>query len=256
MTARGAWLEDLTWPEAKARLEAGAVVVVPIGALAKEHGHHLPLKTDFLVARELARRVAEALPVLVVPVIGFGYYPAFTRYPGSQHLRAETFIALVGEIVEKLIADGARRIAIVNTAVSTEAPLRILAHDLLERLQIRVAIADIGRLGTELRRREGRQALGGHGDEWETSTILAIAPELVRFDRAVADYGIMRDRAATVFWQPTRFTGDEGAGIDFSRTGVRGDPTLATAEKGQALLAEMARELIAGIRALHPEADA
>jgi creatinine amidohydrolase len=253
---RGAWLEDLTWPEAKARLDAGAVVVVPIGAIAKEHGHHLPLKTDFLVARELACRIAEALPVLVAPVICFGYYPAFTRYPGSQHLRAETFIALVGEIVEKLIADGARRIAIVNTGVSTEAPLRILARDLLERAQVRVAVADIGRLGMELRRREGRQALGGHGDEWETSAILAIAPELVRFERAVADYGAMLGRAETVFWEPTCFTGNEGDGIDFSLTGIRGDPTLATAEKGRALLAEMARELIAGICAIHPEAAA
>ena len=92
---KGAFLEDLTWPEVKARIDARDVVVVPIGAIAKEHGHHLPLKTDYLVARELARRVAEALPVLVAPVVSFGYYPAFVRYPGSQHLRADTFQALL-----------------------------------------------------------------------------------------------------------------------------------------------------------------
>jgi creatinine amidohydrolase len=64
---RGAFLEDLTWPEAGARIAAGAVVVLPVGAAAKEHGPHLPLRTDYLVARELGRRVAEALPVLVRP---------------------------------------------------------------------------------------------------------------------------------------------------------------------------------------------
>ncbi len=46
----GVWLEDLTWPEAKARFEAGALVVVPVGAAAKAHGPHLPLKTDALTA--------------------------------------------------------------------------------------------------------------------------------------------------------------------------------------------------------------
>ncbi|MGH7357932.1 MAG: creatininase family protein, partial [Candidatus Rokuibacteriota bacterium] len=53
---RGAFLEDLTWPEAGARIAAGAVIVLPVGAAAKEHGPHLPLRTDYLVARELGRR--------------------------------------------------------------------------------------------------------------------------------------------------------------------------------------------------------
>ncbi len=74
---RGVFLEDLAWPDAAARFAAGAVVVMPIGAIAKEHGPHLPLKTDFLIARELARRVALELPVVVAPVVSFGYYPAF-----------------------------------------------------------------------------------------------------------------------------------------------------------------------------------
>src|SRR5216683_1822085 len=47
----GVWLEDLTWPEAKARFEAGMPVVIPIGAASKAHGPHLPLKTDALTAR-------------------------------------------------------------------------------------------------------------------------------------------------------------------------------------------------------------
>ena len=91
---RGAWIEDLTWPEVEAHLKADALVLVPVGAIAKEHGHHLPMKTDWLVARELATRVAAALPVLVAPIVSQGYYPAFTRYPGSQHLQSATFIAL------------------------------------------------------------------------------------------------------------------------------------------------------------------
>ena len=103
----GVFLEALTWPEAKARFDADAVVVVPIGAAAKEHGPHLPLNTDHLVARALAEGVAAALPVVIAPIVGFGYYPAFVRYPGSQHLAAETFMALLDRPVRQ--ADRGRR---------------------------------------------------------------------------------------------------------------------------------------------------
>ncbi|MGH7634714.1 MAG: creatininase family protein, partial [Gemmatimonadaceae bacterium] len=137
-----AWIEDLTWPEVDARLRAGALVVVPVGAIAKEHGHHLPMKTDWLVARELASRVAAALPVLVAPVVAQGYYPAFTRYPGSQHLSAETFAAVMRELLAKLLADGARRIAMINTGVSTEEPLQVVVRDLLATTGVRIAVAD------------------------------------------------------------------------------------------------------------------
>lgn len=253
MTAPGVWLEDLTWPEAKARLDAGAVVVVPVGAIAKEHGHHLPLKTDFLLARELGRRVAAALPVVVAPVIPFGYYPAFVRYPGSQHLRSETFVALLTDILGKLIDDGARRLAVINTGVSTEAPLRVAVRDLYAATGVRVHTADIRDLGRGLRPRFA-QKLGGHGDEVETSMVLAIAPETVRLELAETDYGHALETPTTVFYSPTVFDGDPASGPDYSRTGVRGDPTLATAGKGEAILAEMARELADGLRALFPEA--
>lgn len=248
----GAWIEDLTWPEVDVRLRAGALVLVPVGAIAKEHGHHLPMKTDWLVSRELASRVAAALPVLVAPIVSHGYYPAFTRYPGSQHLSAETFAAVMRELLSKLIADGARRIAVVNTGVSTEEPLQIVVRDLLASTGLRIAVADMRQLGKRVLA-SGGQKLGGHGDEWETSMILAIEPSLVRMDRAVEDYGHAPSEPKTVFRRPTRFSGDPTDGPDYSRTGVRGDPTLATAEKGRTLLAEMARELIEGLVALHPD---
>src|SRR5260221_9287072 len=99
----GAWLEDLAWPEAKARLDGGALVVIPVGAASKAHGSHLPLKTDALTARALAQRLVERLPAAVAaPVVGFGFYPAFTAFAGSQHLSAETFKALLGELLGNL----------------------------------------------------------------------------------------------------------------------------------------------------------
>ena len=252
---RGVWLETLTWPEAKARFDANAVVVVPIGAAAKEHGHHLPLNTDHLLARALAEGVAAALPVVIAPIVGFGYYPAFVGYPGSQHLRAETFMALLIDIFGKLVADGAGRIAVINTGVSTEAPLQIAVRNILETTGVRIAVADIRRLGLAAARK-ARQELGGHADEIETSLMLAIAPETVQLDRAVTDYGHALTAPQTVFSRPVRYSGDPASGFDFSATGARGDPTLANAGLGKRVLAEMTRELVEGIRVLYPDVDA
>ena len=70
----GVWLGDLTWPEAKSRFDAGAVVVVPIGAGSKEHGHHLPLYTDSLLLGEIVSRVETTITddVLVKPLMWLG----------------------------------------------------------------------------------------------------------------------------------------------------------------------------------------
>lgn len=249
MNKPGAWIEDLSWPQVGERIAAGATVIVPIGARAKQHGHHLPMKTDYLLARALCDGIAARLPVLVAPVIDFGYYPAFANYPGSQHLRPETFIALLEDILEGLIRHGVRHIAIVNTGVSTEGPVQIVARTMLARHGLRLAVADIRALGKD-QRRLLKQKLGGHGDEHETSLILAIEPDSVDMSQAQTDYGAMLDEPDTVFYRPTIFRDDPASGPDHSATGVRGDPTLATVEKGRATLAAMIDELVDGLSQL------
>jgi creatinine amidohydrolase len=249
----GVWLEDLTWPEAEGWLVRGAPVLVPIGAAAKEHGHHLPLKTDLLLARALAEEVRRVLPVVVAPVVCFGYYPAFRDYPGSQHLSPATFQALVTEILAGFLEQGARNLAILNTGVSTEPPLRIVVRELYERSGVRVPVADIRNLGRSADHLF-EQKLGGHGDEHETSLMLAIEPGAVRMDLAPTDYGHALEAPQTVFYVPTVFSGDPASGPDYSATGIRGDATLASADKGRATLDAMARDLIDGLRLLFPDA--
>lgn len=243
----GRWIEELAWPEVAARLADGWPVVVPIGARAKEHGHHLPMCTDYLVARALCDGIIGRLPVLVAPVVDFGYYPAFVRYPGSQHLRAKTFIGLLTDVFDRLFDQGVTRMAVVNTGVSTEGPVQIAVRNLLLRRQVAVPVADIRRLGRSV---PMDQRLGGHGDEHETSLMLAIAPERVDMAKAVADYGHMLDQPESVFVTPTVFDGDPASGANYSATGVRGDPSLATAEKGRAILTAMIDELVKGLQPL------
>ena len=218
---KGAWLEDLTWPEVKARFDADAVVVVPIGASAKAHGPHLPLKTDALTARALAQGLIERLPVIAAPVLGFGFYPAFTGFAGSQHLSADTFKAVVRELIRTLRTQGVRRIALINTGVSTETPLDEVAKE------VDVLVLHMRLLG------QAAEALiehkeGGHADERETSVMLALDPRSVRMDKLVLDG-------------------------PFEQTGATGDPSRATAFKGERLMAARLDDIVAALTKRWPD---
>lgn len=250
---KGVWLEDLTWPEAKAWFDREAVVVLPIGAAAKEHGHHLPLCTDYLLARAMAGRLMEALPVVVAPILSFGYYPAFRHYAGSQHLAPETFSAVLKDLLSGFIDQGVRNLAVLNTGVSTEPLVNVQLRELYEATGVRITAAHISTLGRSADALF-EQKLGGHGDEHETSLIMAIDPKRVREGKAVPDYGTLLEAPKTVFYLPTVFSGEAGAGLDFSQTGVRGDPTLATPEKGEQALDAITEDLVKGLRALFPDA--
>lgn len=250
---KGVWLADLTWPEAKARFDAGAVVVIPVGAAAKEHGHHLPLATDWILAEGITNRVLEELPVVAAPILGHGYYPAFRHYPGSQHLSPETYGAVLDEVMGGFADQGVRRMVILNTGISTEPVITVRLREFYEKRGIRVLGAHISRLGRDSDALMEQQ-LGGHGDEHETSILLVLAPEKLRMERAVEDYGQQRAQPKSVFYVPSVFRGEEGAGPDFSLTGVRGDPSLATAAKGEAILAAIVRDVVEGIRAHFPDA--
>lgn len=252
---RGVFLENLSWAEAKSWFDRGAPLIYPLGAAAKEHGLHLPLGTDALTAQALGRMIAEALPVVIAPNIGFGYFPAFTAYAGSQHLSAQTFIELVVELVGNAADHGVTRQAIVNNGVSTEAPLQIAARRLLETRGLRLHIADIRRLG---RAADGLldNPGGGHADERETSILLALAPERVRLEKARPEPAPARDSRGKpgIFLSPAKLD-DDPANPDRSLTGATGDPTLASAEKGRAILAAIGRDLIQGLIAIFPDLE-
>jgi len=218
----GAWLEDLTWLEAKARFEAGALVVVPVGAAAKAHGPHLPLKTDALTARALAERLIERLPAVAAPVVGFGFYPAFTSFAGSQHLSAATFKALLAELLGNLRSHGVRRLAILNTGVSTEKPIDDVAGNAADLLVLHMR--ELGAAAEKLL----AVTAGGHADERETSVMLALEPGSVRMDRLVL----------------------EGP---FEKTGATGDPSRATAFKGERILAARVDDMMASIVGRWPD---
>lgn len=245
MPVKGTFLEHLTWKQAEPLLRQAPVVLVPLGARLKEHGLHLPLNNDWRLAEYLARRVVEAAPVVAVPTLQYGYYPAFTEYPGSVTLRLETCRDMVVDVCRSLAPFGPRKFYVLNTGIST---LRALepAREILAREALRMAYtdlsADLAAVEKGVRQQEG----GSHADEIETSMMLYIAPETVNLPAAEKD--VHPDRG------PGGLTRDPNAtrGV-YSPTGAWGDPTLATREKGRIVVEALVERLLDAVVRLRSE---
>jgi len=118
---KGVKIENLTWIEAEEILKEYDVVLIPLGARTKEHGPHLPLNTDWILAEYLAERVANEVPVVLMPTIQYGYYPSFLEYPGSVSLKLETFKEMLKDICISMSRYGVKKFYVLNTGVSTRA---------------------------------------------------------------------------------------------------------------------------------------
>lgn len=235
-------LADLSWPEAEQALRQLPLVLLPIGAATKQHGHHLPLNTDWLQAEYLATAVMQQRPLLRLPTLGYGHYPAFLDYPGSVSLAANAFRDTVIDICSSLAAQGARRFYLLNTGISTVPPLQA-AREHLASKGIRMAFTDTSTLMADIEQQLGSQPRGSHADELETSVMLYIAPDKVNMTAAVPELA----RPAG----PGRFCRRAGEGCSvISPSGSWGDPTLANADKGRRYIEALLTRLCAEIDAL------
>ena len=238
--APGILLEDLTWVEAERVLTPDTVVVIPLGAQAKEHGPHLKLKNDWLTAEYLKRRIRERADVVIAPTLNYGYYPAFLEYPGSTSLRLETARDLVVDICRSLAEHGPRRFYVINTGVSTIRALEPAA-EILAAEGIVLHYTDILEITGPIEKKLATQEGGTHADEIETSMMLYIAPDTVEMTRAVKDFN--PDRPGPLTRDP------QGRGV-YSPTGTWGDPTLATRDKGRQVTEALVEGILAEIEDL------
>lgn len=237
---RGVRLEDLTWQQAEQLLRPDTVVVLPLGAAAKEHGPHLPLRNDLFLAEGLTRLLLARAEVVVAPALPYHFYPAFTEYPGSTTLRLETARDIVVDICRSLAAYGPRRFYVLNTGISTLRALAPAAEE-LAREGIVLRYTDLAQALAPVEAQFGEQPGGSHADESETSMMLYLAPEVVDMSRAVKDF---HPKGAGGFGR------DPATKKTYSPTGAWGDPTLATREKGERLVTALLEAVLRDIEAL------
>ena len=237
----GVRLGDIPWTEAEKVLAPDRVVVLPLGAGSKEHGPHLLLGNDQLLADALAARVLQARPVALLPTLTYGFYPAFLEYPGSVSLSFETQRDVVIQICRSLARYGPRRFYVLNTGVSTARPLKAAAEALAAE-GILMRFTDIIAAGKPAEDAVRQQKAGTHADEMETSAMLFLAPGSVRMEKAVADG--LSERSGPLTRNVASTTGH------VSPSGVFGDPTLADWRKGQRIADALVAAMVADVDAL------
>lgn len=217
-------LADLTWPE----LPPSATVVVPVGSL-EQHGPHLPLETDALVAEAVAVRAVTALgrdDVLLAPVVAFGASGEHQHFAGTVSIGTDALRVVLVELVRSLRTWAARVVLVNGHGGNLEAVRGAVAQ--LEAEGHDVAWVPCAARGSDL-----------HAGRTETSLLLHLRPDLVRLDRAVAG----TTDPAEVLLPRMR----EGGVVAVSPTGVLGDPAGASAAEGRALLEEMVERVVAAL---------
>ena len=221
---------------------SSTIAVLPLGA-TEQHGKHLPLETDALIADGVCGRLAATskvtqLDVRFLPVESVGYSPEHMDHPGSQTLTFDEAINRWATIGESAAKAGIRRFVMLNAHGGNSPLMSIVAQELRVRCsQLAVATSWIRFIKQGGIVSASEEAFGIHGGDIETSVMLALHPD--RVDMAEArDFPNLQEMLALNF-KHLRAYGPHAFGwkaADLNKLGVTGNAGMATAVKGEALL--------------------
>jgi creatinine amidohydrolase/Fe(II)-dependent formamide hydrolase-like protein len=236
------WAE-FTWPEAEEKLKTMDVAILPVGAI-EQHGPHLPLDVDAYDADYLARRVAEACSnpkPLVLPLIPYGVSYHHNDFKGTISVTNDSLSKLVYDIGINLANNGIKKLVIINGHGDNSPTLRYAAQMINRDAQIFTCV-DTGETSDYDIDKIIETANDVHAGETETSTSLATRPNLVKMDLAkpsVPDFSTRYLNFSSVRGIPWYAHTKR-----ISESGVMGDPTKATAEKGEKIWEMMIAHLV------------
>lgn len=234
-------LSDLTSPELAAWLTAGRTcVLLPVGSV-EPHGPHLPLATDAIISEAACERAADILEtrggrVLIAATLPYGVTDYAKGFAGAIGVSAGVLTALLAELVQRFLADGAAHVCIVNNHLEP-------AHDAAVRAALSGIAEGRASVACPLERRFGRtlsaefKSGACHAGQYETSLVLAARPDEVRAsykDLASLDLSLSKAIAAG------KSTFAE-IGMDRAYTGA---PGLASAKEGEELYEKLADMIV------------
>lgn len=238
-------METATLPEIADFAQRVPFAILPVGS-TEQHGPHLPVNTDTVIARAVALATAERSLGLVLPAVPLGYAWVWRDRPATLTLGFETYMRMIRDTVESLQGWGIRAVYIMSGHGSNPQPVKHALRELIhEKIDVRVLYGMYGGLKEMIAEAESDTWHGDlHAEEIETSLMLAIAPETVRMELAEADYPPA----------PPDYAMSELSMGHLMRSGVFGDPTKASREKGErwlALAAERSASLWLGFLRRH-----
>ncbi|MEM9515767.1 MAG: creatininase family protein [Actinomycetota bacterium] len=250
----GGYLADATAETIGRSVGPGSAIVVPVGAI-EQHGRHLPMSTDFVIADETARAVADLLrdePVWFLPTLPFSKSDEHAWSAGTIWLSASTMHSVIDDIARCVCAAGAGRLVFLNGHGGNTTLLGVACREVRRRYDLLTFVthplappAYSATTGDD-----DELGMGIHAGHDETSVMLHLRPDLVDLDAAERNVPAWLRRNEHV-----RFGGAVQFGwlsSDFGPSGVIGDPTGATSEHGAAVfasgvatVAEQIREILA-----------
>jgi creatinine amidohydrolase len=243
------------WPDIAKEDAARWIAVLPLAA-TEQHGPHLPLRTDVLIAEAYLARVRELLPsrfpATFLPIEEIGISTEHTDYPGTLTLPAEAALKKWMALGEAAARAGVKKLVMVTSHGGNSAAMTIVAQNLRAQYGLLAVTTAWSRFGAPEEIFSGSELRHGiHGGAVETSIMLARYPHEVRSD-AIRNFEpssiamekkyrwLSTHRPAPFAWQAQ----------DLHPSGAAGDATQASAEKGERLLDHGARafcELLADV---------
>jgi creatinine amidohydrolase len=251
---------DIHWPDFAGDAPARWIAVLPLAA-TEQHGPHLPVGTDVMIAEAYLARVREllpgSLPATFLPLQPVGISTEHIGYPGTLTLPADVALKMWRALGESVARAGIKKLVTVTSHGGNSAAMTLVAQDLRANYGLLAVTTGWSRFGApeglfsaeELRH-------GVHGGAVETSIMLARYPQHVRKDK-IADFrphsiAMEKDYRWLAAHRPAPFAWQAQ---DLHSSGAAGDATQASAEKGQRLLDHGARafcELLADVDKFDP----
>jgi creatinine amidohydrolase len=252
---------EMIWYEIKEAAEQDRVAVLPV-ATYEDHGPHLPVDVDVVLCTEICERAVARIPAeaVLVPPVPHGYSPHHMDFHGTITIAWDTFIRYVKDVCCSLAHHGFKRILIVNGHGSNTPPLDLAARLTIIEYGGAVHCASVNHWGLRKVRKEGNAIrtsdYGGtsHGGEYETSLYLALKPELVDMSKAVDERAPLPPSFQSDLLLGTHPEGSSASLVPYwsarTASGVMGDATKATKEKGEQFLEAAIEGLVELIREL------
>jgi creatinine amidohydrolase/Fe(II)-dependent formamide hydrolase-like protein len=236
-------LGELTWPRAKERLLEVDLAILPVGSI-EQHGPHLPLDTDAFDANYLAYQVANLCSdpkPLVLPLIPYGISYHHEDFSGTISVSPDTLSRLVYEVGLSCAKNGIRKLVIINGHGGNVPALQFASQMINRETHIFTCVESGETSDTDI------HALietpnDAHAGELETSTSLASRPGLVKLDKARKF--VPRFSSRYLNFSTKRSVEWYGRTAKISQSGVLGDPTKASSEKGKRILDMMIAHLV------------
>ncbi|MEK8130455.1 creatininase family protein [Paenibacillus filicis] len=245
------FLPRLTSLQIKQLQKEDALVILPVGAI-EQHGWHLPVMTDTLIGEDLMTRTMELLPeeanVWLLPPVPYGKSNEHLDFAGTFSLSSTTLMHVLNDIGASLKRNGFRRLLLFNTHGGNVDLLNVAARDLRASTGLTVFYVNPHSLdaASDLVSAE-EEAYGIHGGDIETSMLMAIKPSWVHEELRVSEIPDVTELEYLTLEGKIRFA---WLMSDISHSGIAGDATKASAEKGEIMMQQSARKLAKALQEL------